>query len=103
MLSHLDSNNDPAVFGSGDLCNGNQWILPNAVAASDGWICLVAKATDNAGNVGFSRPLRVCLDADLSDAFAGEPPCKNPLTSPPPSCTDGCDPPAQIDLVTADQ
>jgi hypothetical protein len=107
VIRHLDSNglNDPAVFGSGDLCNGNQWILPNAVATSDGWICLVAKATDNAGNVSFSRPLRICLDAADSNGstFAGEPPCKDPIASPPPSCTDGCEPPAQVDLVTADQ
>jgi len=106
-IPHLGPNglNDPAVFGSGDLCNGNQWVLPNAVASADGWICLVAKVTDNAGNVSFSRPMRVCLDAADSNgaSFVGEPPCTDPVAAPPPSCTDGCEPPAQVDLVTADQ
>jgi hypothetical protein len=109
VIRHIDSKsntlNDPAVFGSGDVCSGNQWILPNTVAARDGWICVVAKATDNLGNVSFSRPMRVCLDAaDTNGAsFAGTPPCADPIANPPPSCTDGCDPPAQVDLVTADQ
>lgn len=106
-LEHIGPNGlaDAAIFGSGGLCTGNQWILPNAVASKDGWLCLVAKATDQVGNLGFSRPLRVCLDAADTDGtgFVGTPPCTDPTTSPPPSCTDGCTVPPQVDLTYVDQ
>jgi hypothetical protein len=106
-LEHVGPNGlaDPAIFGSGGLCTGNQWILPNAVASKDGWLCLVAKATDKVGNVGFSRPLRVCLDAADANGtgFVGTPACTDPNTSPPPSCTDGCTVPPQVDLTYVDE
>jgi hypothetical protein len=96
---------DPAIFGSGSVCSGDQWFLPQTVASADGWICLVAVATDKAGNQGFSAPLRVCLDAaDANGApFQGSPPCADPSTSPPPSCTDGCTPPAHFNPTYIDQ
>jgi hypothetical protein len=102
-VRHLGANGlaDPAIFGVGS-CGSNIWVLPNAVATADGWICMVAKATDKAGNVGFSRPMRVCLDSDLP-GFSGSPPCTDPVASPPPSCTDGCTSPGQVDLKWIDQ
>lgn len=107
VVQHLipNSSPDPAVFGSGSLCGGDQWFLPKTVATADGWVCLVAVATDNAGNRGFSAPIRVCLDAADSngDGFVGSPPCVDPVASPPPSCTDGCTPPAHFNPVWVDQ
>ncbi len=90
----------PAIFGSGSVCSNNQWTLPQNVASADGWICMVAVAADKAGNVGVSAPLRVCLDAT---SFPGTPPCTDPTTAPPPSCTDGCTPPAHFNPTWIDQ
>ena len=63
-------------------CDGDSIALGQNL--QPGWVCLVARAEDEIGNVGVSRPLRLCL----VDATA----C---LTSPP-SCTDGCTPPAEL-------
>jgi hypothetical protein len=49
-------------------------------------VCLAARALDAVGNIGISRPLRVCYDDPLT-AFV--PACKSD-DEPPPSCTDGC-------------
>jgi hypothetical protein len=58
----------------------------------DGWVCVAARVVDNAGNVGISPPLRVCADDPLTpDAH---PPCAISSVTPP-SCTDGCIPPAR--------
>jgi hypothetical protein len=81
---------EPIVYGLGNLppaeCTGTTWDLGNVVD-EDGWICLAARATDNLGNTGVSRPLRVCFD----DPIDGPPPCASDNSSPP-SCTDGCTP-----------
>jgi hypothetical protein len=83
----------PAVYAIGTLagieCTGSQWEIRQFVN-TDSWICLAARGVDNVGNVGISRPLRVCMDTD-GDPDAGSTVCKDTL---PPTCTDGCTPPA---------
>jgi hypothetical protein len=81
--------NEPIIYGLGNLppaeCTGTTWDLGNVVD-QDGWICLAARATDNLGNTGLSRPLRICFD---DPTVAGSPPCATDNSSPP-SCTDNC-------------
>jgi len=54
-----------------------------------GWVCMAARAVDNAGNIGISPPLRVCVDDLETDE---QPECRIASTIPP-TCTDGCIPP----------
>ncbi|HXK19673.1 MAG TPA: hypothetical protein VNG33_17805, partial [Polyangiaceae bacterium] len=54
-----------------------------------GWVCVAARAVDNAGNIGISPPLRICVD----DAAAQTHPDCATMSMVPPSCTDGCTPP----------
>jgi hypothetical protein len=72
-------------------CTGVSWEFGTKVAA-DGWVCFAARAVDYAGNVGISRPLRLCLD---NPDRPGTPDCANSSTSPP-SCTNSCTPPARL-------
>jgi hypothetical protein len=58
----------------------------------DGWVCLSARVVDNAGNVGIAPPLRLCAD----DPKPGQPhPACTLEGAVPPTCTDGCTPPAR--------
>jgi hypothetical protein len=88
-------NQTPVIYGasvtSGAECTGVAWEFTSKVD-TDGWVCFAARAADNVGNVGVSRPLRVCVD---DPSIPGTPPCANSSTTPPPSCTDGCTPPAR--------
>jgi hypothetical protein len=54
-------------------------------ATREGWHCAAVKAVDNVGNIGLSKPLRICYD-DPKTAY--KPDC----TTPPAlsTCTDGC-------------
>jgi hypothetical protein len=67
-------------------CTGVAWEFGGKLDA-DGWVCFATRAVDNAGNVGVSRPIRICVD----DARAGTPACATQSLEPP-SCTDGCTP-----------
>jgi hypothetical protein len=74
----------PVIFANGNLdpgpsCIGTDW---ETAPYGEGWACLAARAVDNAGNVGISPPLRVCID----DGVAPHPDC----TGTPPDCTDSC-------------
>lgn len=74
----------PVIFAVGNLatgpaCIGTDW---ETAQYGEGWACLAARAVDHAGNVGVSRPLRVCID----DGVDPPPDCM----STPPDCTDGC-------------
>jgi hypothetical protein len=71
-------------------CTGVSWEFGTKVS-QDGWVCFATRAVDNVGNVGISRPLRLCLD---DPDRAGTPACAEP-GSIPPSCTDSCTPPAR--------
>ena len=59
-------------------CVGVQW---NPTIAG-GWTCMVAVAEDRAGNLGISKPLRVCYAASCDPAQA--PPCTDGCTMPTP-------------------
>lgn len=82
----------PVVYARGvtmgPTCTGVDWEFTTFLE-EDGWACLAARAVDKAGNVGISRPLRVCVDDPAVD---GTPACAISTTVPP-SCTDGCTPP----------
>lgn len=56
----------------------------------DGWVCAAARVEDNAGNIGISPPIRLCVTRD-----ANNPPACRIMSTTPPSCTDGCTPPAR--------
>lgn len=83
----------PVIFGmsppSEDQCWGNAF---DSLAAniSDGWACVAVRALDNVGNVGVSRPLRVCFDADGNQAECL--PWGQVATSGLPDCTGTYDP-----------
>lgn len=53
----------------------------------NGWACLVAAATDNAGNAAFSPPIRGCFHSGDPSAC---------MATSPPQCTDGCVIPARF-------
>jgi len=88
-------NNLPVIFGVSvtpdDECTGVVWELAG-VLHKDGWVCAAVRAEDVVGNVGISRPLRVCLD---DPARAGSPACATSSTAPP-TCTKQCTPPARL-------
>jgi hypothetical protein len=64
-----------------------------AANRQDGFVCFAARAVDKVGNVGISPPIRVCVDTDLTDNV--QPNCAKMSIPDPPSCTDGCTPPAR--------
>jgi hypothetical protein len=75
---------------AGIECTGVAWEFGGKLSA-DGWVCVATRAVDKVGNVGVSRPIRICMD---DPDRAGTPPCANSSEpEPPPSCTDGCAPP----------
>jgi hypothetical protein len=84
-------NNIPVIYGAsptaGHECTGVGWEFTTKLDA-DGWVCFATRAVDNAGNVGISTPLRICVDLP----GGASPPCAVSSTTPP-SCTDGCTPP----------
>jgi hypothetical protein len=69
-------------------CTGVAWEFAGKLV-HNGWACFAARAVDNAGNVGISRPLRICVD---NPAFGASPSCATSSETPP-SCTDSCTPP----------
>jgi hypothetical protein len=76
------------VGASGVDCVGGFWEYGTTL--TEGWKCFAATARDRQGNVGISRPLRLCLDKDLDDLVD---PCAG---QPPPLCTDGCTAPPRV-------
>lgn len=102
---------EPVVYayapaaGSGFECTGKTLDLHNYTAdpaqnfgvslSKDGWVCMAVRAEDNLGNVGVSRPLRVCLDdPGVTWPGDGQPECMK--GAPPPSCVDACTAPPPI-------
>jgi hypothetical protein len=81
---------EPAIYGlppydSGSplMCTGIQFdSLANNI--SEGWACIAVKGFDNAGNIGVSAPLRVCIDYDTTDGTT-VPECNNLTLAP--DCT----------------
>jgi hypothetical protein len=70
-------------------CTGT--VLDLSANLPNGWICLAARAEDNAGNVGISAPIRVCLNSSNGPT----PACANSSVAMP-SCVDGCTPPGHF-------
>jgi hypothetical protein len=87
---------DPMVYvvgtpnSSDATCTGIDWSFLSK-DQPDGWVCLAARVVDKAGNVGISPPLRICVDNPDNDIV---PPCRT-MSIEPPTCTDGCTPPAR--------
>jgi len=86
----------PAIFGIGSLdgiaCTGTDWEIGPVV--EEGWICVAGRAEDHTGNVGISRPLRLCFD----DGKGAPPSCLDQDADPPPSCrVDDCKLPPAFD------
>jgi hypothetical protein len=77
---------------AGDECTGVAWEFTGKTK-SEGWTCFVARGVDNVGNVGVSRPLRLCVDTPPEDGEVDITPDCATANEPPPSCTDGCTPP----------
>lgn len=104
--SHELSGGAPIVYGVGVTttglgCTGTSWDSK----AKPGWNCVVVAAYDNAGNLGFSKPIRVCRrvagqpDKDCKDGAprSDENPDGIPLTPPKTlTCTDGCELPTEV-------
>lgn len=87
----------PDVKPGQEECTGSVWEFGTKLSA-DGWVCFAARAVDNVGNVGISRPLRVCVD---DPDRPGVPACANSSIDAP-SCTDGCTPPLRLGNVGLD-
>jgi hypothetical protein len=81
----------PSVTASTGECTGQGWEF-GSIVTQDGWHCFAARVTDKVGNVGVSRPLRICVD---DPDLPGSPPCANSSVDAP-SCTDGCTPAARV-------
>jgi hypothetical protein len=94
IVAWRPNNKVPVIYGIGNLaggpaCIGTDWEIGQFV--EEGWFCVAARAEDNAGNVGISRPLRLCYDDGNGDAD-----CDEGLA---PECTDGCTIPDRADFV----
>jgi len=102
FIPYNDIIKEPFVYVAGtpnpadDSCTGiDLEFFP--VSHKDGWVCAAARVTDNAGNVGISPPIRLCVD---NPDDPGQPSCAI-SSEVPPSCTDGCTPPARGGNITA--
>ncbi|HYQ14764.1 MAG TPA: Ig-like domain-containing protein, partial [Polyangiaceae bacterium] len=88
-------NKIPVIYArgvtSGQECTGVAWEFATKLT-KNGWVCFAARATDFVGNVGVSRPLRVCVD---NPDFGASPPCAV-SSELPPSCTDSCTAPPRV-------
>lgn len=86
---------EPAVYVYSPLpntsdCTGQAWEYESLVD-QDGFVCFAARATDTLGNVGVSPPVRMCVDLPKKP---GQPACATTSVAPP-TCSDGCTPPAR--------
>lgn len=98
VIHHGVGIKEPVIYAKDPLdssqavCTGTAWEVSAAISqvnagnTSLGWICLATRAVDTVGNVGISRPLRICLDDGTMPDRCGDP-------STAPSCTDNCTPP----------
>lgn len=93
-LTKDDGTKEPVVYAqevtANQECTGIGWEFTGLFKHEyDGWVCVAVRAVDNAGNVGVSRPLRLCVD---DPGVSGSPDCLNSSVEPP-SCTNSCTPP----------
>jgi hypothetical protein len=90
VISHTVSPSTPVVYAmnTAEVCTG-QSIDPGM---KGGWTCIAASARDGAGsqgNLGISKPLRVCRAVSSTDCVG-----ENALPPATLTCTDGCTIPA---------
>lgn len=71
------------------FCTGHQF---DNLAANipEGWVCVAGRAVDNAGNIGVSAPIRICVDYTMDGNPAT---CGIPADAP--DCTGTLDPQTQ--------
>jgi len=88
---------EPAIWslpqideGNALFCTGHQFDN-YASNIPEGWVCVAVRAVDNAGNIGISRPLRICVDYTLDGNPAT---CAIPADMP--DCTGTLDPATQL-------
>ena len=89
-------NHAPVIYAASPTensleCTGVSWEFGSKVS-QDGWVCFATRAVDNVGNVGISRPLRLCLD---DPDRPGTPACANSSVDVP-TCTDNCAVPGRL-------
>jgi hypothetical protein len=79
-------------------CTGEQWEITSSMTGGvEGWMCLAVRAADTVGNIGVSRPLRLCVDIPGID---GTPSC---LAEDMPSCRlDDCALPPTLPAMVID-
>jgi hypothetical protein len=87
VIKHRVPGNNDVVYADSPAVSGSR-VTGSDYNPPPGWACLVATAKDNAGNFGFSPPMRVCAERLGVTCEA----------TPPPSitCTDGCVIPAKF-------
>lgn len=87
VIAHtITGGQEPAIYAMNVeedslQCTGGQWELTPLI--EEGWACVAVRALDYVGNVGVSKPLRICFDDPTTD----NEPCADP---PEATCTDGC-------------
>jgi hypothetical protein len=91
VTQHGVITDEKVVYTVGNLvephCTGAPWEIQQFFTDDqEGWFCLASIASDRLGNVGVSRPLRLCYD---NPNKPGVPACWNDHSNPP-LCTDGC-------------
>ena len=57
----------------------------------EGWVCVASRAVDNAGNIGVSEPMRLCVDYTL---YGNPSVCAD--TANAPNCTGTLNPQTQL-------
>jgi hypothetical protein len=97
ITKHTAEGTNPVVYASNPSAGGIGCTGIDYLSTHPGWACLVVQAKDNAGNLGFSLPLRVCNAFDSPDDpdtnIDGNCPGNPGETVPVPpeiTCTDGC-------------
>jgi hypothetical protein len=90
---------DPVDNTQNAVCTGTDSDVSAAISKGNGgtaylgWVCVAARAVDTVGNVGISRPLRICLDNGT------DPHRCDGIT--PPTCTDNCTAPEHFNQIVA--
>jgi hypothetical protein len=100
-VSEADEIYTLAPYEADDACMGLPFdSLANNIA--DGWACVAVRVVDRLGNVGVSKPIRVCIDRDgdgaegcpafptysiFADVPFGESATVVPTADPPIDCT----------------
>jgi hypothetical protein len=104
-LTEETNEHPPVVYAVGVKantleCTGTDWEM-GSQAQGEGWLCFAARIEDNAGNIGVSRPIRLCYDdPDTSEV----PDCVDDTTgATAPSCMDDCTAPLAFTIPILDR